>query len=278
MNKLVIILLLFLPYFASAQPGVAKVVEKNGKKYYEHTVEEGNTLWGLQRMYGVSVEDIVAANPELKNGLKKDQKVLIPMTKESIQKIPTEDYKVKKDETLYGLSRTFGITIDDLMMLNPELKDSALEKGQVIKIPVQEKGSEPVEPISRPEKVEPKTPNPFVLDTIVKEDGSEEQVSFQFSDSTIRHLVMSHETLYKVSKRFMVPVEEIMRINGLTSTNIKEGQILIIPVKQERVERLEIKKVPVDRDPDRTAGDDRCAMRQCSVYRAFTCNFFKFAN
>ena len=65
MKKLVIILLLCLSYFASAQPGVATVVEKNGKKYYEHTVEEGNTLWGLQRMYGVSVEDIVAENPML---------------------------------------------------------------------------------------------------------------------------------------------------------------------------------------------------------------------
>jgi len=250
MNKLVIILLLCLPFFASAQPGVAKVVEKNGKKYYEHTVEEGNTLWGLQRMYGVSVEDIVAENPELKNGLKKDQKVFIPMTMESIKKIPTEEYKVRKGETLYGLSRRFDITIDDLMMLNPELKTSGLDKGQIIKVPIQEKGKEPVEEITQPKEELPVSPNPFVVDTIVNEDGSEDQVSFQFSDSTIRHLVMSHETLYKVSKRFMVPVEEIMRINGLKSTNIKEGQILIIPVKQERVERLEIKSVPADRDPE----------------------------
>ncbi|MFK7783514.1 MAG: LysM peptidoglycan-binding domain-containing protein [Crocinitomicaceae bacterium] len=250
MKKLVIVLLLCLPYFASAQPGVASVVEKNGQKYYEHTVEEGNTLWGLQRIYGVSVEEIVAENPELKDGLKKDQKVYIPMTKESIKKIPTEDYKVRKGETLYGLSRRFHTPIDDLMMLNPELKDSGLAKGQIIKIPVQEKGEEPTVQITRPNPELPTSPNPFVLDTIVNEDGSEDQLSFQFSDSSIRHIVMSHETLYKVSKRFMVSVDEIVKINGLTSTNIKEGQILIIPVKQERVERLEIKGVPVERDPE----------------------------
>ena len=251
MKKLVIILLLCLPYFASAQPGVATVVEKNGKKYYEHTVEEGNTLWGLQRMYGVSVEEIVAENPMLKDGLKKGQQVLVPMTKESIKKIPTEDYKVRKGETLYGLSRKFNTSIDDLIMLNPELKDAGLAKGQIIQIPVQEGSEEPpTSQITRPNPELPVSPNPFVVDTVVNEDGSEDQVSFQFSDSTIRHIVMSHETLYKVSKRFMVPVDEIMRINALTSTTIKEGQILIIPVKQERVERLEIKAVPDERDPE----------------------------
>ena len=251
MNKLVILLLMCLPYFASAQPGTTPVVEKNGKKYYEHVVEEGNTLWGLQRTYGVSVEEIVAENPALKDGLKKDQKVWIPVTKESIQKIPTSEYKVRKGETLYGLSRKFNTTVDDLIALNPVLKDAGLNKGQVIKIPLQDddKKEPPVVEIKRPVQELPSTPNPFVVDTIVNEDGSEDQRSFQFSDSSIRHLVMSHETLYSVSKRFMVSVEEIMRINGLKSTSIKEGQILVIPVKQERVARLEIKQVPQERDP-----------------------------
>lgn len=250
MNKLVIILLLCLPYFASAQPGVAPVVEKNGKKYYEHTVEAGNTLWGLQQMYGVSVEEIVAQNPSLKNGLKKDEKVFIPVTNESIKKIPTSEYKVGKGETLYGLSRKFQTTVDDLIALNPELKDNGLVKGQVIKIPLQKDVEAPIIEIQRPIKELPESPNPFVIDTIVNDDGSHDQVSFQFSDSNIRHIVMSHETLYSVSKRFMVSVEDIMRLNGLTSTAIKEGQILIIPVKQERVKLLEIKKVPEDKsDP-----------------------------
>lgn len=253
MKKLAILLFACLPFLASAQPGTTPVVEKNGKKYYEHIVEEGNTLWGLQRTFGVSVEEIVEENPDLKNGLKKGQKVWIPVTAESIKKIPTSEYKVRKDETLYGLSRRFNTTVDDLIALNPELKNSGLSKGQVIRIPLQDEDKEPVAIVNTPVKpdveAKPISPNPFVVDTVVKADGSHEQRSFKFSDSTIRHIVMSHETLYSVSKRFMVSVEEIMKVNGLKSTSIKEGQILIIPVKQERVERLEIKKVPADRDP-----------------------------
>ena len=245
MNKLIICLLIFLPYFASAQPGVTPVVERNGKKYYEHLVESGNTLYGLQRTFGVAVDVIVAENPALSSGLKVGQKVYIPVTKESIAKIPTSDYKVQKDETLYGISRKFNTTVDDLMALNPELKESALAKGQTIKIPYQDK----MEVVEAPDKqVEVRTtPNPFVTDTITKDDGSIEQVSFTFSDSTIRHIVMAQETLYTISKRFMVSVDRIMEINGLKSATIKQGQILIIPVTKERLERVEVKKVPDSR-------------------------------
>lgn len=247
MNKLLIFLLLVIPVSSWAQPGITPVVEKDGKRYYEHHVESGNTLYGLQRMYGVSVEEIVATNPELKNGLKIDQKVLIPITQSSIQKIPTSEYKVRKSETLYGLSKKFNVSIDDLVALNPELKDG-LKRGQIIKVPSSALNSEEVVQVDPP--VETSTPNPFVIDTVENVDGSADQVSFTFSDSTVRHVVMSHETLYSVSKRFMVPVDEIMRKNGLTSTTIREGQILVIPVKQERIERVEIRPVPLDYDPN----------------------------
>lgn len=245
MNKLLIFLFLGIASFGWAQPGTTPVKEVNGKKYYEHKVESGNTLWGLQQAYGVSVEEIVAQNPALKNGLKDGQIVLIPVTQASIAKIPTESYKVKKDETLYGLSKKFNVSVDDLIALNPELKDG-LKKGQEIKVPAGNAEAE------NPTVANPfsEVPNPFVTDTITKTDGSKEQVSFSFSDSTIRHIVMAHETMYSVSKRFMVSVDELMRVNGLKSTTIKEGQILIIPIKQERVDRVEIKPVPSGYDPN----------------------------
>lgn len=243
MNKLLITLLLLLPFVSLAQPGVAPTEVIDGKKFYKHEVEAGNTLWGLQRMYGVSVDEIMATNPSLKDGLREGVQVLIPVTQASIDKIPTETYKVKKQETLYGLSRKFNISVDDLIALNPELKDG-LKKGQIIKVPLQDKAEEV--PVVQPEDPEPTSVNPFVSDTLEKEDGSLEQVSITFSDSTVRHIVMAHETMYSISKRFMVPIEKIMETNGLRSTSVKEGQVLVIPVKSERIERVEVKPVPLD--------------------------------
>ncbi|MFT5858525.1 MAG: LysM repeat protein [Flavobacteriaceae bacterium] len=245
MSKLLIIIILLLPIVASAQPGVSPVVEKDGSKYYSHTVEAGNTLWGIQQIFGVPVNEIVDANPELQSGLKVGQSILIPVSQESIEKIPTVNYKVKKGETLYGLARKFESTVDDLVAINPELKDG-LKKGQLIQVPCCANDGSTITTLP----VDTSTPNPFVSDTVENEDGSADHIEFSFSDSTVRHIVMSHETLYGVSKRFMVAVDKIMEVNGLTSTSIKEGQILIIPVKAERIERVEIREVPLDYDPN----------------------------
>ncbi|MCH2225909.1 MAG: LysM peptidoglycan-binding domain-containing protein, partial [Crocinitomicaceae bacterium] len=238
MKRLICILLFAMPFLSFAQPGVASVKDVNGKRYYEHKVEAGNTLWGLSKMYGVPVDEIVSENPKLANGLKLDDVILIPVTKSSIEKIPTSDYKVKRSETLYGLSRKFKVSVDDLIELNPSLKDG-LKKGQTIKVPMLAVSNDSP-PKVVVDKLPADSPNPFVTDTLINEDGSKEQVAFSFSDSTIRHVVMAHETMYSVSKRFMVPIETIMKLNGLKSASVKEGQVLIIPVKNERINRVEI--------------------------------------
>ena len=49
-------------------------VKLGDKTYYSHVVLERQTLYSIAKAYGVAVEDIYAANPELeleKNGLKK---------------------------------------------------------------------------------------------------------------------------------------------------------------------------------------------------------------
>lgn len=234
--RYLLLLIVFIPLFNWAQPRVVSKVEVDGKKYYQHIAEAGNTLWGLQRMYGVKVEDIVARNPELKNGLRTGQVVLIPVTENSIRKIPTEEYKVRKKETLYGLSQKFNVSIDDLIVLNPELKDG-LKKGQIIKVP---KGESPFS-----QETTEDSSNPFVTEN-QSDQGTVEQVKFVFEDSIVNHKVLAHETMYAVSKRFMAPISEIMKLNNLSSTALREGQILKIPIKKERIEKVEIKPVPED--------------------------------
>ncbi len=247
MRLLLLILVLFcsLPIFA--QPGVAKEISKDGKKYYEHKIEEGNTLWGLQTMYGVSVETIVAENPSLTEGLKVDQLVYIPIIETASSKEEVfSDYKVKKSETLYGLSKKFNTTVDRLIELNPELSEG-LQKGQVIKVPGEyidtEAEIEDTEPLEIKEVEIDEVPNPFIVETS-DEEGVIEEVQITFSDSTIRHTVLAHETMYSISKRFMVSIDEIMKVNGLKSSTVKEGQILIIPVTSERIEKVGVKDVP----------------------------------
>ena len=244
MRTIIFLFVLLSSSLSFAQPGVATQKEVGGVMSYIHTVELGNTLWGLQQMYGVRVEDIMSNNSNLNEGLSVGQKIIIPVPN-YVKPLPeTSKYKVKKGETLYGLSRKFNTTVDELIKINPELS-KGLKKGQLIQVPgkIESEIAEEIEP----EIIDEPVPNPFVADTILE---TQETVTVSFSDSIVRHNVMSHETMYSISKRFMVSIEKIMEINKLSTTRLSEGQVLIIPVKSERITKVPVKPVPDVYDPD----------------------------
>mgnify|MGYP002633653608 FL=1 len=244
MRTIIFLFVLLSSSLSFAQPGVAPQKEVGGVMSYIHTVEPGNTLWGLQQMYGVKVEDIMSNNSNLNEGLSVGQKIIIPVPN-YVKPLPeTSKYKVKKGETLYGLSRKFNTTVDELIKINPELS-KGLKKGQLIQVPgkIESEIAEEIEP----EIIDEPVPNPFVADTILE---TQETVTVSFSDSIVRHNVMSHETMYSISKRFMVSIEKIMEINKLSTTRLSEGQVLVIPVKSERITKVPVKPVPDVYEPD----------------------------
>lgn len=56
-------------------------------------------------------------------------------------------HKVKKKETVFGISRTYGITIEQLLDANPEMKEPGyeLKKGMILKIPYESHAVKPQE-------------------------------------------------------------------------------------------------------------------------------------
>ena len=52
-----------------------------GKTYYLHKIEKGNTLYSLSKMYSVKIKDLIAENPQLEEGLKIGQVIRIPVKK-----------------------------------------------------------------------------------------------------------------------------------------------------------------------------------------------------
>ena len=54
------------------------IVYINGAKYYIHTVQAGETLYGLSKLYGVGEKVILENNPALNGGLRSDVNIRIP--------------------------------------------------------------------------------------------------------------------------------------------------------------------------------------------------------
>src|SRR5690554_944422 len=214
---------------------------RNGQLYKIHAVEAGNTLYGLQRLYGVTIDDIIKANPTVKEGLQIGQKLYIPVEKKVEKETQEPSYSlhtVKRKETLYGISRIYSCSVDDIIALNPGV-ENGLSIGEEIKIPSGKavKIDKAPAPISRtPVKTLDSTLN--VGDSVVRID-----YQVDFTDSIVEYEVQKGETLYSISRRFMIPVDVLVEQNNIQKNEIKPGQILSITLKKERIKEVEIRDV-----------------------------------
>lgn len=110
-----------------------------GVKYYLHTVEKGQTLFAIAKFYSIDVNDLVIENPDAIDGIKPGQVLKIPFEKKKITSatIDTTNFIIHKTEsgqTLYSISKYYGVDVEKIKILNPELKDG-LKMGQSLKIP-----------------------------------------------------------------------------------------------------------------------------------------------
>src|SRR6185312_12956650 len=65
----------------------------NGKKYYIHKVEKGQSLYGIAKIYGQDLNTLIVENPEAIDGIKSGQELKIPAEKSKEQSQPTlKDY------------------------------------------------------------------------------------------------------------------------------------------------------------------------------------------
>jgi len=140
-----------LPAFSNTvfSPDSLGIHVVDGKTYILHEVEHGETLYSISRRYGVSVEDIIAANAIIQqNQIQIGQVLKIPLavpvdsnlnkdTDNSLINNKDEketelvQYTVKKGETLYSIARKYGISVDEMIKIN-HLSNNDISEGQVL--------------------------------------------------------------------------------------------------------------------------------------------------
>jgi len=113
---------------------------------YRHIVKAGETEYSIARKYNITVSQLRAVNPLLYSGLHVGDRLRIPLGNETAGTVSETQketsgqqpeyyrHKVKKKETLYSISRLYGVDIQDILAANPGLTTS-ISVGQVIKIP-----------------------------------------------------------------------------------------------------------------------------------------------
>ncbi|MFD1064090.1 LysM peptidoglycan-binding domain-containing protein [Winogradskyella litorisediminis] len=113
------------------------------QEYKTHKVKSGETIETIAKQYLVTPFDLYALNPDAKTNFAVNTILIIPSSKVTNQEIvePSRtviDYKkhkVKRKETLFGLSQQYGVSEDEIKKANPRLYSEVLKKGDRIRIP-----------------------------------------------------------------------------------------------------------------------------------------------
>jgi LysM repeat protein/ABC-type branched-subunit amino acid transport system substrate-binding protein len=132
----------------SAQTKSQNIQTIEGKSFYIHKIEKGQSLYSISKLYNVSLDDIYIYNPQLANGIKASQEIKIPNNSNTITKPVTNSvitstlsidtlkyctHKVIKGETIYSITKKFNVTETQLNTLNPQLS-LGIKVGQLIAI------------------------------------------------------------------------------------------------------------------------------------------------
>lgn len=94
-----------------------------------HTVQNGDTLYSIAKMYSVPVDAIAKANGITDpNQIQNGQRLIIP------QLFKPTWYVVRYGDTLYTIARRFFTTLDSLLELNELADPDVIFPGEIIRI------------------------------------------------------------------------------------------------------------------------------------------------
>ena len=225
-QKLLILAALLVAFGLQAQDPVAVERSSNkiileGKVYYVHVVEPGQTLYSIAHAYNVSEKDITLENPGAMSGIRAGQTLKIPVESTVAKQVDTSSrdkaakgkstHRVKRGETFYSIARSYGLSETQLMEANPGIDPQTLRPGMRLVVP-----------------------------RVKAEETPDEAASPSFNEEGyIYHKVKRRETLASIAIYYGVEEKDARKANPELGWGIpRNGQVIRIP-KPEAVKMPE---------------------------------------
>jgi LysM repeat protein len=220
----IVVILLIINYTVFSQVVVERSKDKvviSGIPYYVHVVKKGETSYSISRAYGITVEELTKENPPAVYGVNEGQALRIPV-KSVTDAVPSLDVPVRKQrdetkyiyhslkpgETVYFLSKSYGVSENEITQSNPGIDINKLPVGAEIAVPRRE----------------------FMSDRLKFDDQSKKY---------IYHKVLKGESLSSIAEEYGLTVRELRRENrDLRFPQV--GDYIRIPVmKTSETEEIE---------------------------------------
>ena len=205
-------------------------VSAKQEKYTKHTVANGETINTIAQRYKVTAYDIYSLNPDSQNGIQLNSVLLIPAStsvvvlhasQSNTQSDNPNTHLVQPKETLYSISKQYGVTIDAIKAANGDLLNNGLKIGQNIKIPSGNgqaiATSKPSEPLK---VVTPAASKPTVVKATPKTETPKGETTY--------HIIEPKETKYGISKKYGMTIPELERLNPQIVSEFPIGFKLVV--------------------------------------------------
>jgi cell wall-associated NlpC family hydrolase len=198
------------------------------EKFIKHKISKGENLTVIAKKYGVKAKDIQEANPNAPKILKLNSVLLIPnknvksaqnstpsiANNTSVNTTPGS-HEVLQKETLWGISKKYNVSVDDLKKANPALETEGLKIGQQIVIPVNT--------AAIAENTAPETEKPEIISS---------------ADVDLEVKVQPKETKYAIAKKYGITVKELERQNPSIKAKLPVGYVLKIKTTKEKADAV----------------------------------------
>ena len=177
----------------------------------EHTVQQGETLFSISQLYGVTVGELKEWNNLQSNSLQPGQ-ILTVVPHANDERILHE---VKPGDSLFGISRQYNVTIAEIQEWN-NLESTNLTAGTELVIYPQSESQD-----SQPS-----------IDDLEQMD-QEERTSIveRYSESAAEnetYTVKSGDTLYGIARQHDMTITELRQINNLQDDMLRVGQRITV--------------------------------------------------
>ena len=218
-----------------------------GKEYYLHHVKAGQTLYGLSKAYNVTIEEIEAFNPEVKDGLKTGHVLGIPVRPfaEPQEEPEVEPVKPKEEPKVEPVvePKVEPVVEPKVEPVKPKVEPVEEPTVEPVEEPKVEPVEEPkVEPVVEPKvvpvkpKVEP-VEEPKVEPVVKPVERPKVEVnpeSVVVQGGKTYRVVQANETLYDIAKECGIDISDLMNYNhGLTEEPTSGTKVAIPDIVNE---------------------------------------------
>ncbi|EGO8896436.1 LysM peptidoglycan-binding domain-containing protein [Enterococcus faecalis] len=165
-----------------------------------HQVRAGESVWSISHKYGISMNDFIKWNKIKNNLIHPGQQVIVKQpastSKPAAKPSTPATYKVKAGDSVWGICEKYGLSVSKFVQWN-KIKNNTIHPGQKLTVKQPVSSGKPMTKV-------PASTNP------------------------VTHKVSYGESLWLISSKYGVTVDELRKQNGIKGDLIHPGQVLVV--------------------------------------------------